>query len=99
MPPEILVKNIYIPDCKVSPHASFVKCYLYLGSHLNIFHESSKTVTRLPQLRVHWSADSAFLSRGCRVTSTVMNKQVNFLRQETISIIFNAKRVQDRYQI
>ena len=41
---------IYIPDCKVSPRASFVKCYLYLGGHLNIFYESSKAVTRLPQL-------------------------------------------------
>ena len=45
MPSEILVKNIYIPDCKVSLRASFVECYLYLGGHLNIFHES-----RLPQL-------------------------------------------------
>ena len=50
MPSEILVKNIYIPDCKVSPRTSFVKCYLDLGGHLNIFHESSKAVTRLPQL-------------------------------------------------
>ena len=43
-------KYIYISDWKVSPRASFVKCYLYLGGHLNIFHESSKAVKGLPQL-------------------------------------------------
>ena len=30
VPSEKLVKNIYIPDCKVSPRASFVECYLYV---------------------------------------------------------------------
>ena len=35
---------------------------------------------------LHWAADSAFLSRGCTVLSTVMNKLVSLMRKKRLAL-------------
>ena len=123
VPSEILVKNIYIPDCTGQPCQLFCLVLPIPKRSLEYFHERSKAVTRLPQLGFirlptvawvsglptglgerrffHFSpfpqkrlilrlANSGFLSRGCIITSTVVNKQFSLLKQGTIGIIFNA---------
>ena len=86
-------KNIYIfPTVKTACVLLLLRINLltipcFYEIYLNDLQQSSNNT---PTTGVHCSPDSEFLSRGCIVTSNLMNKQVSFLKQETIGIIFNA---------
>lgn len=58
---------------------------------LEVLSKEKQKENKTPVEGAYWAADCAFLSQGCIVTSTIMNKirQVSLLKRGTIGIIFN----------